>query len=396
MKIFKSLIPILVLLILSIYGYRHYSFLPQPVLNAVIFLPVVLAILVVGLAFHFSRSHVFFYALLVIVVNIVLGMEWADSRMAYAMLSMLVPSLLVLLTLFPDRGVVTLRALPMHLALLVSLVFAIAMVQWQPDWLSHLLFSDWLPARYFDWTTQPQSIIYISVVMMIAMLIVYATRPSTQTSAGLGVLIMLVTQLHFGGSDRSLNVFSSIALLMCLYAVLQESWRMAYLDELTELPGRRALREKLQKIGGSYALAMLDVDHFKKFNDNYGHDAGDAVLRMISARLKKVTGGGSAFRYGGEEFTIVFSGKSAEEAIVHLDSLRESIANTPFVINRANRRNNAGKLNKKTDRRRTVQVTVSAGVADSAGPVDSPWDILKLADKALYRAKKKGRNCVCE
>ena len=171
---------------------------------------------------------------------------------------------------------------------------------------------------------------------------------------------------------------------------------MAYLDELTELPGRRALREKLQKIGGSYAVAMLDVDHFKKFNDNYGHDAGDAVLRMIAAHLKKVTGSGSAFRYGGEEFTIVFSGKSAEEAIPHLDTLRESIANTPFVINRANRRNNAGKLNKKTDRRRTVQVTVSAGVSDSEGSGGSPWDILKQADKALYRAKKKGRNCVCE
>jgi diguanylate cyclase (GGDEF)-like protein len=395
MKIIKSLVPILVLLIFSVYGYRHYSFLPQPIINAVIFLPVVLAILVVGLALHFSRSHVFFYALLVMVTNLILGMEWAESRMAYAMLSGLVPFLLVLLTLFPDRGVITLRALPIHLALAVSLVFAIAMVQLQPVWLSHLLFTDWLPARYFDWTDQSQTVVYVSVIATIAMLVLYAVRSSTHAAAGLGVLIMLVLQLNFGGGDRSLNVFSSTALLMCLYAVLQESWRMAYLDELTELPGRRALREKLQKIGGTYAVSMLDVDHFKKFNDNYGHDAGDAVLRMIAAQLKKVKGGGSAFRYGGEEFTIVFNGKSAEEAIPYLDALRESIATTPFVVNRASRRNNDRKSNNKTIKARSVQVTISAGVADSSVP-GLPWDVLKRADKALYKAKAKGRNRVCE
>jgi diguanylate cyclase (GGDEF)-like protein len=396
MKIIKSLVPVLVFLIFSFYGFYQYSLLPQSILNAVIFLPVVLSLLVVGLAFHFSRSHVFFYALLVITTNVVLGMEWAGSRIAYAMLSMLVPLLLVLLTLFPDRGVLTRRALPMHLALAVALVFASAMVNFQPGWLTHLLLTDWLPARYFDWTGQPQTIVYVSVAAMLAMLIVYATRPSTQTSAGLGVLILLIAQLHFGGSDRSLHVFSSIALLMCLYAVLQESWRMAYLDELTELPGRRALREKLQKIGGSYAVAMLDVDHFKKFNDNYGHDAGDAVLRMIAAQLRKVTGGGAAFRYGGEEFTIVFNGKSCEQAVPHLEALRESIATTPFVINRASRRSSERSATMKPARRREVQVTVSAGVADSDPGAGSSWDILKLADKALYRAKKKGRNCVSE
>ena len=267
MRIFKSLAPILVLLFFAGYGYRYYSLLPLPIVNAVIFFPVLLSMLVVGLSIHFSRSHVFFYALLVIATNIVLGMEWADSRIAYAMLSALVPILLVLLSLFPDRGVATLRALPSHLMLAVFLVFSVLMVRIEPSWLMHLVFTHWLPARYFDWSGQPQLIIYASVIATIAMLIVYAARPSTQTSAGLGVQLMLIAQLHFGGVDRSLHVFSSIALLMCLYAVLQESWRMAYLDELTELSGRRALRERLQKIGGNYAIAMLDVDHFKKFNE---------------------------------------------------------------------------------------------------------------------------------
>ena len=174
---------------------------------------------------------------------------------------------------------------------------------------------------------------------------------------------------------------------------------MAYLDELTELPARRALRERLQKVGGTYTVAMLDVDNFKKFNDTYGHDTGDAVLRMIAARMRKVTGGGTPYRYGGEEFTVVFNGKGSEDATAHLEDLRELIAGTAFVVNRRSRRSsdNTDKVSmgrKKPNSNKTVQVTVSIGVADSAQDGGTPLEVVKRADKALYRAKQKGRNRV--
>lgn len=395
MRIFKSLAPILVLLFFSFYGYHHYPRLPQLIINAVVFLPVLLSLMAIGLSVHFRRSHVFFYVVLIVACNVVLGMGLAETHISYALISFFVPVLLVLLSLFPDKGIVSLRALPSQLTLIISLLFVLLMAHLQPVWLSHVLLTDWLPSRYFDWTSQAQTVVYVSTIAVISMMIIYAAQPSTHAAAGLGVLIMLVLQLNFGGEDRSLHVFSSVALLMCLYALLQESWRMAYLDELTELPGRRALKDRLQKIGGGYTLAMLDVDHFKKFNDNYGHDAGDAVLRMIAGQLKKVKGGGTAYRYGGEEFTVVFNSKRSEEAIPYLEDLRESIASTPFVVNRASRRNNDKKSNKKTIKARSVQVTISVGVADSSTP-GSPWDILKQADKALYKAKSKGRNRVCE
>lgn len=167
---------------------------------------------------------------------------------------------------------------------------------------------------------------------------------------------------------------------------------MAYLDELTELPARRALREKFQGMGGQYAVAMLDIDHFKKFNDTYGHDTGDDVLRMMAAKLRKVAGAGLPYRYGGEEFAIVFTGKTSDEVKSHLDDLCKIIADSRFIINRQDRRGGNRKPNKKE--KQAVQVTASIGFAMSNGKGSSPWDILKLADKALYRAKKEGRNCV--
>jgi len=383
----------MILLALSIYGYQQYLHLPQVILNGIIFLPVLLALLVTGLSIHFNRSSVFFYVLLVMIANSALGLELAETKLSYALLSGLLPLLLLLLTVLPDRGIISIRAIPAHMILLTVIGFAVIMTQLSPQWLTELLLSNWLPPRYFDWTQQSQSILFISLAVFMAMLVLYFLQPTPHMAAGLGVLVILVVQLHFGEADPSLNVFSTTALLMCLYAVLQESWRMAYLDELTELPARRALREKFQKMGGSYTVAMVDVDHFKKFNDTYGHDTGDAVLRMIATKLNKVTGGGASYRYGGEEFSVVFPGKNSEDARPHLETLRQTIANTPFIVNRASRRKNDKKY--KREKNRAVNVTVSIGVADSKADAASPWDVLKFADKALYHAKAKGRNCVC-
>lgn len=70
---------------------------------------------------------------------------------------------------------------------------------------------------------------------------------------------------------------------------------------------------------------MADVDHFKAFNDTHGHDVGDQVLRMVAAQLRRVSGGGYAYRYGGEEFTLVFPGKTAVEAMPYLETVRQAI-----------------------------------------------------------------------
>jgi len=168
---------------------------------------------------------------------------------------------------------------------------------------------------------------------------------------------------------------------------------MAYLDELTNLPGRRALNETLNKLGNKYVIAMLDVDHFKKFNDTYGHDAGDDVLRLLGNRLKGVTGGGKPFRYGGEEFTLVFPGMALSEASEHLEKLRKNVADKQFTLRKQERRQKGKKGNKKQNQR-SVKVTISIGYAEYNDKAKTPDQVLKLSDKALYRAKKKGRNCI--
>ena len=216
----------------------------------------------------------------------------------------------------------------------------------------------------------------------------------------LGALAATAVALHMVGQGPAPTVFFTIASLILSLAVIQDAYKMAFLDDLTGLPGRRALNREKKNLRGHYAIAMLDIDHFKNFNDTHGHDVGDQVLKMVATQLKKVTGGGKPFRYGGEEFTILFAGKGTEETLAHLEDLRTSVAAAKFRLRGKNRPKTKLNGGGETFRHRQealaeaalIGVTISLGVAKRNSRDDTPDGVLKVADQALYRAKGAGRN----
>jgi diguanylate cyclase (GGDEF)-like protein len=213
----------------------------------------------------------------------------------------------------------------------------------------------------------------------------------TQTILLVTFVVWYLNQLHVITLPWSVIAvaMSSIYLL----AVSTDSYYLAYRDDLTSLPTRRALNQLALSLGRKYTVAMLDIDHFKKFNDTYGHDIGDQVLKLVAAKMAGVKGGGKIYRYGGEEFTVVFPRKSIEQAIPELDALRESIATYDMVIRNPKRTDKNSRKSKKPSDYKTVNVTVSIGVAQRE-PKQTFDQALKNADLALYRAKKNGRNNV--
>ena len=395
MKKLIGFLPVFAILAISYYAFQSYAELSQSTANGLVFLPHLLALFTLFSAIHFKKSGIFFFALIIILVYSVLKFSPTLEPIVTTVLAITLSILLISYTLIPERGVFTQNNLNSYFIFCLVLGIAFFTATQAPVWEEFLL-TKWLPEKYFDWTTLSQTSLMFSSFGFISLLIIFALKPSPFTASAIGILLLLIIQLHFGNSDKSLIILSSGALLLCLYAVIQESWRMAYLDELTGLPGRRALKEKFNELNGNYSVAMLDVDHFKKFNDTYGHDVGDSVLRMIASKISRISGGGSSYRYGGEEFSVIFPNKDKQQAKVHLEILREQIASQDFVVNRENRR--AASQKTKPKRKKTVQITISIGLADSTEKenqtLGSPWDVLKLADKALYRAKKKGRNCV--
>jgi len=199
-----------------------------------------------------------------------------------------------------------------------------------------------------------------------------------------------------GAASDALFFYSGTAGLILVFAVLEHGYDIAFRDELTGLPGRRAFNNVMEQLGGTYAIAMCDVDHFKKFNDAYGHDVGDQVLKMVASKLSQVGGGGRAFRYGGEEFLVVFRGRTAREAEPFAESLRRSIADAGFVVrspDRPARKPRQAKGTEETSAPR-VNISISIGIAERSKRHSTPELVLDAADATLYRAKEAGRNCL--
>ncbi len=167
---------------------------------------------------------------------------------------------------------------------------------------------------------------------------------------------------------------------------LEYTYKLATTDGLTELYNHRYFQEQLiiniensKRYGTSFSLLLIDIDFFKKFNDKYGHQAGDNVLKQVSQILKKtVRVSDIVCRYGGEEMTIILPNTAKQEAVLTAQKICNIVANTPFKL---------GQNNIQT-------VTISLGVSTYPENGVSSTDIIGYADKGLYKAKENGRNQV--
>jgi diguanylate cyclase (GGDEF)-like protein len=365
--------------------------------------PWVALVVAAVLAAAFNRGRIVFAAAAIALAHyayraaIEPGPDAVAARAFYAGSCVLVPAALAALAWLEERGVAN-----VHGAIrAAAIAAAAALVAWLArsdraapvDWAYAPLASlPWLPA-----TPIPQlGLAAIAVSLAAACAAAYVRR--TPIESGLAwAIVAFALGAHAIRTPLAFPAFVAAAAALLLVAVLRDSHRMAFRDELTGLPGRRALDERLRATGRTYAVAMVDVDHFKKFNDSHGHDVGDQVLKLVASRLAGVGGGGIAFRYGGEEFTILFAGKDADEALPHLERLRADIAGYRMALRAPDRprRSRSGKRRRgAAGSTKNLSVTVSIGVAARTSRHDQPEAVIKAADKALYRAKRAGRNRV--
>ena len=235
------------------------------------------------------------------------------------------------------------------------------------------------------------SVVLAFGVALALALIRFLSRPRATEGGFVWAVVAAFLALGLGGDSLDASLYLVTGGLILFIALLEASHAMAFSDELTGLPSRRALNDLLAELSERYAVAMVDIDHFKRFNDTYGHPAGDQLLRKVATTLMEVSGGGRSFRYGGEEFAVVFTGLSAEEATPHLEEVREVIGKSSFGV-RGSRRPRRKPKQPRPGNGRSQRVTVSIGVADSISAGPAPADVVRAADEALYRAKRAGRN----
>ncbi|HPP87106.1 MAG TPA: GGDEF domain-containing protein [bacterium] len=151
------------------------------------------------------------------------------------------------------------------------------------------------------------------------------------------ICFFLFQKNYLTNYNQNTNIFIGLFISIIFFALsISVGFEKAYNDELTAIKGRRALNEELNKLNANYSIVMLDIDHFKKFNDTYGHKAGDIVLFSIAQILEKRLSG-KVFRYGGEEFTIIYPHKNIKKIYEELDNTRKYISKTKINIGKNNK-----------------------------------------------------------
>ncbi len=412
--------------------------LPASLAQELAYLPYVALVLGAAISLWFHRGHAFLALVSLLIAYggyhytaVGTSSDFA-TRAVFAAVAIFVPLNILLVQLSLERGVFHYRSYRWILLLVVQVLLTawIASAGHSPvsgtAW--HALLNNWL--------IRPDPTPFIGRLLLAAAISVaiaksWERQPPLDVAMA-GALVAFFIACLWPATAAVFAIFMSASGIILLLAVLQESHRMAFRDELTGLFGRRALEEQLFALGPVYAIAMVDVDHFKRFNDTHGHDVGDHVLRLIGAQLSQIGGGGRAFRYGGEEFSVLFPNHKVEDVLPYLEELRDRIQNYKIAIRSDDRRKGPrdGPDRRSASPRRSVRrepkpvslasaftaaslalgaatasshpqpnngplsVTVSIGVAEGSQELAAPTAVIRAADQALYRAKHKGRNQV--
>lgn len=388
--------PLLILAIAHYFGPVLTRHLPSSLAGLEVWGPAMGLLLTALLALTFNRGRVLFATLALATSYLAYhltfkhGLTGSSMRAVFEATCLLVPLNLIVLSLTEERGIFSfygvrrIGLLALEAGAVVWLYFADG---YDLSWLHRPLLGD---------AAAQSAVPQLAMLLMLGGSLMMAVRAVVRRcalDAGMaGALSAFAIAAHTALTPPHFAVYISAGAAILAVAVLQDTFRLAFRDELTGLPSRRALNERLMSLGHAYTIAMVDVDHFKHFNDTHGHALGDHVLRMVASKLDQVGGGGRAYRYGGEEFAVLFPGKRVRDVWPHLEALRTEIAGRGVVARHPVRDKEL--RNRPGHQGRRVSVTVSIGVAERDDHLYTPDAVLRTADLALYRAKDKGRNCV--
>jgi len=392
-KVVGILAPITVILVAWALAVKAESF-SDVTRSLITVIPYVIALLAVFMSIWYQNSNSFFLVCFILVSYIFISMSQKHFPMlveAVTMLSVLLPINTVWLSISKERGIFSAYGRNKALIIIAQLIWVFINIRIK----SNVPMGQGMDQVYIE-IKVPALILYILAAGLLLSCYIF----KDQYMYLIYVAVLITSIIVFSLSDRIVltAIFISAIFVIMVIAMFDVSYSLAFYDTLTGVLSRRALEQELLKLGGrKYTIAMVDLDYFKKINDSYGHDIGDEVLKMVASILSKTLSKAKIFRYGGEEFVVLFTGKGYNDVMGQLELVRRTIEQRPFIVRSDNRPAKKPDESAKCLMSRgkgKINFTVSIGLAQKTDQLKTSYDVIKKADEALYKSKQSGRNCI--
>ena len=392
-KVVGILAPITVILAAWVLAAKAESFsdVTQTLITVI---PYVIALLAVFMSIWYQNSNSFYLVCFILITYIFISISQKHLPMlmeAATMLSVLLPVNTVWFSFSKERGIFSAYGRNKALIILAQLIWVFINIRIK----SNVPLNQGIEQVYIG-IKAPALILYILAVGLL--LSCYILKNRYMDLIYVAVLITSIIFFYLSNRIVLVAIFISAIFVIMVIAMFDVSYSLVFYDTLTGVFSRRALEQELLKLGDrKYIIAMVDLDYFKKINDSYGHDIGDEVLKMVASVLNKTLQKAKVFRYGGEEFVVLFVGRGYNEVMKQLELVRKTIEKRPFIVRSENR---PAVKPDKPDRysmskgKEKINITVSIGLAQKTGLLKTSYDVIKKADEALYKSKQSGRNCI--
>ncbi len=390
-KVVGVLAPIVVILVAWALAVKV-EFSSEATQSLIKVIPYVIALLAIFMSVWYQNSNSFYLVCFVLISFIFISISQGHMPMlveAVTMLSILFPLNIIWLSFSKERGIFSNYGINKAIIVSAQLLWVFINIKIK----SSTPVTQGI-SKFYIGIKVPAVVIYILVVGL--MLSCYLLKNRYMDLIYVSVLITSIISFYFSNRILLVAIFTSAIFVIVVIAMFDVSYSLAFYDPLTGVLSRRALEQELLKLGNrKYAIAMVDLDFFKKVNDSYGHDIGDEVLKMVASILNRTLSKAKVFRYGGEEFIVIFTGKSYNDTTTQLERTRRTIERRPFIVRSDNRPiEKSDKATKYSKGKGKINITVSIGLAQKTDLLKTGYDVIKKADEALYNSKNGGRNCI--
>lgn len=317
------------------------------------------------------------------------------SQTMVAITAFLVPLNLLAFSILKEDSLSTFRGVTRVLLVLTQPFLLLWLCLPDQHVLASSFTQEFIPALYMKWTPIPQPALIAFALALLLHVIRFTLHRNPLEGGTIWALCAVFVAYHSTRYGWQPTNFFMAAGLILFVTLLQSFYQQTYRDELTGIPGRLAYDEAIGQLGKRFSLAVIGIDQLTQYANIHGKSVSDQILKLAAPRIQAVCSGGQIFRTTGEEFTVLFPGKSATETLSTLDTVRKSVEAIGLFLRGRDRVWEKQRGTKEAGLRdRALPITLSIGVAEKLNDSATLTLVIKSAYRGLYEAKGVGGNVV--